>query len=347
MLTLGIETSCDETAVAVVEGVSPTLPIKVLSSVVASSEEMHVRTGGIVPEVAAREQLRSIIPVIQEALVKAQKQARDMEAIAVTVGPGLIGSLLVGVETAKILAYVWGKSIIPVNHLIAHLYANWLGQEVPEFPAVGLVVSGGHTDLVLMEGHPSTSSGQAVIKLLGRTRDDAAGECFDKGARLLGLPYPGGPAVAKMATKFQETNHKIQTKLPRPMINDDNYDFSFSGLKTALRSVRQAQDKLAQDKTAELAYELQEAIAEVLVAKVVKAVEEFKPKSVLLGGGVAANSRLRQLLELKMKNEKCKVYIPEPKLCTDNAASIAAVAYYNCSPIPWQSIKVDPSLEIV
>jgi N6-L-threonylcarbamoyladenine synthase len=334
MRILAIETSCDETACAVIEGVGANKPISILSNVVASSEEMHRQTGGIIPEVAAREQLRSIIPVIQESIASSLGSigSTGIDAIAVTAGPGLIGSLLVGVETAKALAYAWEKPIIPVNHLIAHLYANFVS-EIPKFPAVGLVVSGGHTDLVLMEGH-------GKLRLLGRTRDDAAGECFDKCARLLGLPYPGGPAVAKMATKFQITNSKLQIKLPRPLIQKNTYDFSFSGLKTAV-----ARTKIGNK--AELAHEIQEAIVEVLVERVVRAVREFRPKSVLLGGGVAANTRLRESLNEKLKMLNAKLFIPEPNLCTDNAAMIGTAACYNYSPTPWQEVKADPGLEIV
>ena len=328
MRILAIETSCDETAAAVIEGGSSNEPIKVLSNIVASSEEMHQKTGGIVPEVAAREQLKAIMPVIDEAM------RGEVDAIAVTVGPGLVGSLLVGVETARALAYAWDKRIIPVNHLIAHLYANWVN-DVPEFPAVGLVVSGGHTDLVLMQDH-------GKLKLLGRTRDDAAGECFDKSARILGLPYPGGPAIAAEAAKLQITRNKKQTKLPRPLMQEKTYDFSFSGLKTAL--LRQSAD---QGKPAELAYELQEAIVEVLVSKVMRAVEEFRPKSVLLGGGVAANLRLREELDARLQMADSRLFIPPVELCTDNAVSIGATADYNYAPLSWQEIKVDPELEIV
>ncbi|MBI4034959.1 MAG: tRNA (adenosine(37)-N6)-threonylcarbamoyltransferase complex transferase subunit TsaD [Candidatus Chisholmbacteria bacterium] len=355
MRILSIETSCDETAGAVIKGVSPTQPVKVLSSVVASSEEMHKKTGGIVPEIAAREQLKCIIPVVRAAVQSVKSKAQNIDAIAVAVGPGLVGSLLVGVETARSLAYAWEKPIIPVNHLVAHLYANFVGessklktqrakqqvksQNIPEFPAIGLVVSGGHTDLVVMEGHPSTSSGQVAIKLLGRTRDDAAGECFDKCARILGLPYPGGPAIAAEAAKRKAKSEKRKIKLPRPLMQESIYDFSFSGLKTAVARIKI-------DNKTELAYEIQEAIVEVLVERVMRAVEEFRPKSVLLGGGVAANSRLRESLSAKLKRQSAKLFIPEPELCTDNAVVIGAAAYYNYRPTPWQKIRVNPGWEI-
>jgi N6-L-threonylcarbamoyladenine synthase len=338
MIILGIETSCDETAAAVVEDGR-----KVLSNAVASSVELHQKTGGIIPEIAAREQSKCIVPVINEALAQSpstKNQApKEIDAIAVTVGPGLIGSLLVGVETAKTLAYVWKKPIIPINHLQAHLYANWLEEKTPQFPTIGLVVSGGHTDLVLMKGH-------GKIKWLGGTRDDAAGECFDKAARVLGLGYPGGPAISAAAKKFQISNSKSQIKLPRPMIKEDNFDFSFSGLKTSV--LRQAQDKLSERKRALLSYEIQEAITDVLVAKTIHAAKKYQVKSILLAGGVAANERLREKFnsQLSILHSSFQFWCPPPKLCTDNAAYIACCAYFNYQPIPWQKIKVEPSLRI-
>ena len=342
MKILAIETSCDETAAAVIEGVAVTKPVRILSNVVASSEEMHRQTGGIVPEVASREQLKAIIPVLDQALAEARISKSEIrnkiDAVAVTVGPGLIGSLLVGVETARALAYAWNKPLIPVNHLVAHLYANWVGA-VPELPAVGLVVSGGHTELVLMKDH-------GKLELLGRTRDDAAGEGFDKCARLLGLPYPGGPAIAAAAAKILKRSDLVGKQqsptLPRPLIRENTYDFSFSGLKTALRLA-----SLAQGKPRELAHEVQEAIVEVLVERVVRAVEEFRPRSVLLGGGVAANLRLREELDHRCQMLDLRLFIPPKELCTDNAVMIGAAAFYNYSPIPWQKVKANPGLEIV
>ena len=225
---LGIETSCDETAAAVIENGT-----KILSNVVASSVDMHAETGGIIPENAARQQIKSIIPVISSALKKANVNKKDIDAIAVTYGPGLIGSLLVGIETAKTLSLLWKKPIIPVNHLVAHIYGNWLTEKgIPKFPALALVVSGGHTDLVLMKKH-------GEMKWIGGTRDDAAGEAFDKSARLLGLPYPGGPAISAEADKYLANNSKAGLKFfPRPMISENNFDWSFSGLKTAVLNER-------------------------------------------------------------------------------------------------------------
>jgi N6-L-threonylcarbamoyladenine synthase len=312
----------------------------VISSVVASSEEMHKKTGGIVPEVAAREQVRSIIPVVKQAVYDSGLKIQELEAVAVTMGPGLIGSLLVGIETARALAYAWKKPIIPVNHLTAHLYANWVTQKtIPGFPAVGLVVSGGHTDLVLMKSHKK-------LEWLGGTRDDAAGECFDKCSRLLGLGYPGGPAIAKKVMEGRIKDGEVKIDLPRPLKNSQDYDFSFSGLKTAVaRQVAKVAN--VSEVSGALADEIQEAIVEVLVAKVVRAVEEFRPKSVLLGGGVAANLRLSELLNKKLKAQKVKLFIPPPELCVDNAIMIAAAAFYRGKMKKWEKVKVNPGLEIV
>ncbi len=349
MRLLGIETSCDETAAAVIED-----GVKILSNVVASSIEFHTKTGGIIPEVAAREQLKCIITVIQEAIEKGCGKkisslshfSPPIDGIAVTVGPGLIGSLLVGVETAKTLAYAWKKPIIPINHLQAHLYANWIKtndkqkrtkNKEPNFPAIGLVVSGGHTDLVLMKNHRQ-------IKWLGGTRDDAAGECFDKCGRLLGLPYPGGVAISSAAQNFNPTSLR-KIHLPRPMINNDNFDFSFSGLKTAV--LKQIQIKFSPDQKLELAYEIQEAITDVLVAKTLKAVKKYHVKSLLLAGGVVANPRLREKFQLAVKKfNSLTLFVPPPLLCTDNAVFVASCGYFNFYPSPWQKIQADSSLRI-
>ena len=345
MLILGIESSCDETAAAVVENGE-----KILSNVVATSAEMHAKTGGIIPEQAARQQIKSILPVIDDALKKSGKRSAEIDAIAVTVGPGLIGSLLVGVETAKALSFLWKKPLVPVNHLAAHIYANWLHQnsklktqssKLPKFPALALVVSGGHTDLVLMKGH-------GKLKWIGGTRDDAAGEAFDKTARLLGLPYPGGPAISNEAEKYLSKNTQSLTLFPRPMIDEKNYDWSFSGLKTSvLREVKSR--RLRAREVRAISAEIQEAIADVLVEKTLRAVNKYRPKSLLLAGGVAANSRLRDKFKLKIENSKLKIdfYVPPPSLCTDNAAYIAVFANFNYQPVLWKKVSVDPQLTIV
>ena len=331
MIILGIETSCDETAAAIVKDGQT-----VLSSVIASSQEMHSKTGGIIPEQAAREQIKSIIPVIEQSMENGKWKMENIDAIGVTVGPGLIGSLLVGVETARTFAWVWDKPLIPVNHLIGHLYANWT-DNTPTLPAIALVVSGGHTDIVLVKNHQS-------IEWLGGTRDDAAGECFDKCARLLGLGFPGGPAISKAAAQWKGTN---TLKLPRPLANEDNFDFSFSGLKTAVSREVNKWEK------ATLAYEIQEAITDVLVHKTLNAIKRYKVETLLVAGGVAANSRLREKFKFKIKNLKLpservqiNLHIPPPNLCTDNATMIAAAAFYNYKPIPWQEVQAIPSLQI-
>lgn len=355
MIILGIESSCDETAAAIVKDGQT-----ILSSVVASSLAMHEKTGGIIPEVAAREQIKCIVPVIEESIKSAKsiKGIKSIDAIAVTYGPGLIGSLLVGIETAKTLAYIWNKPIIPVNHLVGHLYANWLSDNKeqttknkvePEFPALALVVSGGHTDLVLMKDHDQ-------IEWIGGTRDDAAGECFDKCARLLELGYPGGPAISAAAKKCKIENVKCKITLPRPMINEKNFDFSFSGLKTAVMNrVKEQECKRVKVNVNEMAYELQEAICDVLVYKTLKAAEKFRVKSLLLAGGVSANQRLREKFKLSLSrlprvkprgSSTLSLFVPPAQLCTDNAAYIAACAFYHHQVKPWQEITPDPSLTI-
>lgn len=327
MTILGIETSCDETAAAVVKDGA-----FVLSNIVASSQDIHQRYGGVVPEHAARAQLSSIIPVVHEALRKASVKKDDINAISVTFGPGLIGSLLVGVETAKTLSVVWKKPIVPVNHLLAHFYA----EPPPSFPWVGLLVSGGHTDLIL-----STDHGEWTY--LGGTRDDAAGEAFDKTARLLNLSYPGGPAIADLAQRGNPAAFKI----PRPMIDDDGLDFSFSGLKTAVSRITFAQH-LDNQQRADLAASIQEAIVDTLVAKVVRAVSLHHVEGVVVAGGVAANERLRQKLALALSEipRPSILHVPPPILCTDNAVMVAAFAHFNFHPVPWEKIDVEPNLSL-
>ncbi len=339
MKVLGIETSCDETAAAVVENGAT-----ILSSIVASSAEIHVKTGGIIPEQAARAQIQSLLPVIEAALKKAGIELKDVDSIAVTTGPGLIGSLLVGVETAKVLSFFYKKPIIPVNHLVGHIYANWLSDN-PSFPCLALVVSGGHTDLVLMKNH-------GELNKIGATRDDAAGEAFDKTARLLGLPYPGGPAIEKDADIYFKINPNSNSQklnlFPRPMIEENNFDWSFSGLKTAVMREVESKHSITTSERSELAAQVQEAIVDVLITKSLKAIKKYKPKSFLLSGGVAANKRLKKKfgLALKQSKLKTKLYVPEPKLCTDNASYIASCAFFNPSITPWKNVYANPQLTI-
>lgn len=318
MKILGIETSCDETAVAVIEDGT-----KILSSVISSSADIHIKSGGIIPENAARKQIEFMVPVLQKAMVGFKPS--DIDAIAVTAGgPGLIGSLLVGVETAKTLAHVWEKPIVPVPHLLAHVYANWLNNTNPEFPALVLTVAGGHTDLILMKDH-------GVFEIVGGTRDDAAGETFDKAARLIGLPYPGGPSIQKEAVGGDPT----KVKLPRPMIGSNDFDFSFSGLKSAI-SREVAKNEFSKS---DIAASVQEAIADILTKKTLDAAKHYKVKNILVAGGVAANLRLRELLTEK---SNVPVLIPPIGLCTDNATFIASYAFFNFRPMNIDKIDAIP-----
>jgi N6-L-threonylcarbamoyladenine synthase len=302
MKILAIETSCDETAAAVVEDGR-----KILSNQIASQVEIHARYGGVVPEVASRQHLLSIIPIVKQAM--AGVSWGELAGIAVTIGPGLAGSLLVGVNVAKAAALAHNLPLIGVNHLEGHLYANWLGNEEIAFPAVCLIVSGGHSDLVLMRGHGDYA-------VLGRTRDDAAGEAFDKASRILGLGYPGGPAIEQAA---QAGTASIP--LPRAWLKGSD-DFSFSGLKTALLRLAEA-GRISS--AADAAASFQEAVVDVLVSKTIAVAKERRARQVLLAGGVASNARLRQRFR---EGSPLPVLVPPPILCTDNAAMIAACGYY-------------------
>lgn len=340
MIILGIETSCDETGAALIEGGEENEKVKLLFNVVASSLPLHKTTGGIIPEIAAREQVKYIIPVIKACLEKLKNPKQEIDAIAVTVGPGLIGSLLVGVETARAFSYIWKKPIIPVNHLFGHIYANWIESKNKKniaFPVIALIVSGGHTDLVLIRNHKD-------IKWLGGTRDDAAGEAFDKTGRLLDLPYPGGPYIEKMAEDIKNDVYNF----PRPMINSGDFDFSFSGLKTAvLREVEKIGiEKLNENVKRNISFSMQEAIFDVLIKKTLSACKLYGAKSILLGGGVAANQKLRDRLEKSTNNELSGVHfhVPPINLCTDNGAMIAAAAFFNHEEADWKNIKANPEL---
>lgn len=333
MIILGIETSCDETSASVVRNGR-----EILSQVISSSLDIHTLTGGVIPEVAAREQIKAMLPVLEQALSEANLKPQDLDAIAVTAGPGLIGSLLVGVETAKTLSLVWNKPIIPINHLPGHLYANWLTEgEEPKFPAIGLVISGGHTDLVLMKKHGD-------VEFIGGTRDDAAGEAFDKTARLLGLPYPGGPSISKAALEW--SGEKSIT-LPRPLLDEKSFEFSFSGLKTAvLREVNKLNEiGQLEENISQVAHEVQEAIVEVVVRKTLSAVKQYTVQTLLIAGGVAANSRLKERFQDSVPSNVV-LHIPSPKLCTDNATFIASCAFFNQKTTPWSEVNANPSLQI-
>ncbi|HEY3333823.1 MAG TPA: tRNA (adenosine(37)-N6)-threonylcarbamoyltransferase complex transferase subunit TsaD [Candidatus Limnocylindrales bacterium] len=324
-LLLAIESSCDETGIALVEDGR-----RIHANVVASQVALHAATGGIVPEVAARAHLRWIVPALDEALAVAGVGVADVDGIAVTSGPGLAGSLLVGINFAKTLAWAHRKPLVGVNHLEGHVYAVWLldpgedPREAPAFPLVALVVSGGHTFLAEMRDH-------LTYRLLGTTVDDAAGEAFDKVGRLLGLGYPGGPAIAAAAERATARNRVF----PRAWMGD-SYDFSFSGLKTAARRIIAearaeaglpadgVEAPLPDDLLAELAWGFQDAVVDVLARKTIRAAEETGAAGIVLGGGVAANEALRARIGVGAEARGIRVTLPRPGLCTDNGAMIGA-----------------------
>ncbi len=334
---LGIETSCDETAVAVVE--RGTL---VRSSVVSSQVEQHARYGGVVPEVAGRAHVQQLVPVLAEALATAGIEGTDVEAVAATTGPGLVGSLLVGVSSAKALSLVWGVPFVSVNHLEAHLYASFLEEPDLEMPLVVLLVSGGHTMLVLMEGH-------GRYRLLGSTLDDAAGEAYDKVARYLGLGYPGGPAIDALSvdgdpTAFDYPRAMVQEN-PDTLPDDRRYAFSFSGLKTAVvNHVRNEPDA----PTADVAASFQAAVVDALVTKARWAVEATGAVGACLGGGVAANSLLRERFAAMCDGAGVRAFVPSRAMCTDNAAMVAAAGWWRLQsdgPSPLD-VGADPNLSL-
>jgi len=320
MTILAIETSCDETAAAVIRNG------RIVSNVVASQAALHSRYGGVVPEVAAREHLPTMIPVIELALKNAKLGLNSIDTVAVTKGPGLATSLSVGIDTAKALGTALGIPVLPVNHMEAHIYANFIdpkaaAQTAKIFPALVLVVSGGHTVLVLMRGH-----GQ--YQIVGETVDDAAGEAFDKSAKLLGLGYPGGPQISRLA----ELGDPEAFNFPRPMIKSQNLNFSYSGLKTAVMYAVEdwkiMNGKISAQVKRDLAASVQRAILDTLVAKTEMAIAKYRPKTIMLGGGVAANRLLRQEFSALAKKRQLKVGIPLPEHCTDNAAMIGLAAHY-------------------
>ncbi|HEY4633653.1 MAG TPA: tRNA (adenosine(37)-N6)-threonylcarbamoyltransferase complex transferase subunit TsaD [Candidatus Limnocylindrales bacterium] len=326
-VVLAVESSCDETGIAVVAG-----PRRIVANVVATQVAIHAATGGIVPEVAARAHLRWIVPVLDEAVTEAGVGWGDIDAIGVTYGPGLAGSLLVGINFAKALAWVHDRPLVPVNHLEGHVYAAWLqdpdegDRPEPVFPLVALVVSGGHTFLAEMSDH-------LTYRLLGTTVDDAAGEAFDKVGRLLGLGYPGGPAIQRAA----EDAVRRDVTFPRAWMGD-SYDFSFSGLKTAARRIvaetRGAEgiapddpdSPLPEAMTAELAWGFQDSVVDVLATKTIRAASALGARSIVLGGGVAANAALRERLSGEAEALALPLIVPRPGLCTDNGAMIGAAA---------------------
>lgn len=348
MNILAIETSCDETAASVISSKNDVLDVR--STIISSQVELHAKWGGVVPNLAAREHTKNILPVLTEALDTANTSPDDIDLIAVTQGPGLIPALLIGTNAAKALAYAWEKPLLGLHHIEGHIYANFIRRNTNEsnepplaFPILALVVSGGHTQLVLMKEH-------CHYEIIGETQDDAVGEAFDKAARLLGLPYPGGPAISAEAEKYGKRITKNETdnskksnaydlKLPRPMLHSGNYNFSFSGIKTAvLYAVREFQkenglskdDSLPEDFVQEVAHEFQEAVTEVLISKTIKAAREYGAQTILLAGGVSANTQLREELATAIANDLPSVSFSLPSLqhCLDNAAMIAAAAAF-------------------
>lgn len=311
-LILAIESSCDETSASVVENGDT-----VLSNIVASQIKSHMRFGGVVPEIASRHHVEQITQIIEEAMEEADVTYEDLAGVAVTEGPGLVGALLIGVNAAKAIAYAHKLPLIAVNHMAGHIYANKFVHTM-RFPLMALVVSGGHTELVYMAEDGS-------YEIVGETRDDAAGEAYDKIGRVLGLPYPGGKAIDQMAHEGQDVYN-----FPRAMIKEDNYDFSFSGLKSAfINKVHNAQQKGEELNNNDLAASFQASVVEVLVTKTLRAAKEYRVKQLLLAGGVAANKGLREALTKAMKEElpEVELVIPPLSLCGDNAAMIGAAGF--------------------
>jgi N6-L-threonylcarbamoyladenine synthase len=328
---LAIETSCDETAAAVVKNGR-----RVLSNVISSQIEIHQKYGGVVPEIASRKHIENINIIIDRALKESKKTFNDIHAIAVTYGPGLVGALLVGINSAKGLSFALKKPLIAVNHIEGHISANYISHEDLEPPFMSLIVSGGHTHLVKVEDY-------GKYRVLGRTRDDAAGEAFDKIARSLQLGYPGGPLIDKIA----KSGYKEAIDFPRAYLEEDSFDFSFSGLKSAvLNHINNSKQKGIELNIPDIAASFQEAVVEVLVNKTLKASEQYDLDKIVLAGGVASNNRLRELFNLKLNNKK--LYYPDKILCTDNAAMIGSSAYYKYLNKDFSNFKLNavPNLEL-
>jgi N6-L-threonylcarbamoyladenine synthase len=368
MYILAIETSCDETAAAIIKisGQGANITLKILSNVVASQIALHSKYGGIIPEVAARAHIEQMLPVLQQAIKEASVAPGQIDLIGVTNGPGLITSLLVGVETTKVLSWLNHKPLLGINHLAGHFYAAFinlfLGQEKLNggevFPAVGLIVSGGHTELVLMKDWHS-------FKKIGQTLDDAAGECFDKVAKLLNLGYPGGPVIARRASQAKRSLKDFGLDLPRPMLSNPDYNFSFSGLKTAVLYLLQnkknnhyLQSPEREEFVNALCQEVQRAAIDVLVGKTLRAGLKYKAKSIILGGGVAANQELRTQMAKRVSGLRANLnfLVPPREFCTDNALMMAVATYFKWQKLTlaqkekakqsWQNIKVDPNLNL-
>ena len=324
---LGIETSCDDTSAAVIDN-----SFHIYSNII-SSQSIHEKFGGVVPELASREHIKGIMPIVDIALKEAKLSLNNIDAIAVSVNPGLIGSLLVGVSFAKGLAYSLGKPLIAVNHILGHVFANFLEQPEIEFPFMALIVSGGHTELVKFISFDN-------FEIMGRTVDDAAGEAFDKIGKLLNLPFPGGPEIDNLA----KNGNKNAISFPLPMIKQANYDFSFSGLKTsAALYIQQNKINTNNENLCDFAASFQNAIVQVLFRKTISAIKENNIKTVLLAGGVAANSELRNVFDnFANKHDLC-VFYPSEELCTDNAAMIAAASVFKYEKKQFADLNLNAS----
>ena len=369
---LAIETSCDETAVSILQSKNGFL--KILSSEISSQVKLHAKWGGVVPNLAAREHVKNITPIFELALKNASIDMETIDLIAITEGPGLIPALMVGNNFAKTLAYLWKKPLLGIHHIEGHIYANFVREMTNDklqitnkiqkskilnhksnilFPTLCLVVSGGHTQLVLMKNH-------LQYEIIGQTLDDAVGEAFDKVARILNIGYPGGPCVAQWATKFKISNLKFQIKFPRPMINKQGFNFSFSGLKTAVLYETKKHPNLLGDKKyiSAVCHEFQQATIDVLVSKTLKAAEKYKPKTIMLAGGVSANKELREQMSLAVKKfmpNACYI-IPDTSLTGDNAAMIASAAAFRWQKMSeakkkktlngWKTLQPDANLKL-
>lgn len=375
-IIIAIETSCDETSVSVLKSSGNSL--KILSNEISSQVKLHAKFGGVVPNLAAREHVKNIVPIFELALKNAGVSMNDVDFIAVTEGPGLIPALMVGANFAKTLAYLWEKPLLGIHHIEGHIYANFVGEMTNDkfqitkakklmklkanediLPVLCLVVSGGHTQLVLMKNH-------LQYEIIGQTLDDAVGEAFDKVARILNIGYPGGPIVARWATQVEsqkskvESNSKYDMHFPRPMLNKNNFNFSFSGLKTAVLYETKKNPSLIKDKNyiSAVCNEFQQASIDVLVAKTIKAAEKYKPKTIMLAGGVSANAELRKQLGEAIKNNLSNVsyFVPDLSLTGDNAAMIAAAAAFRFSKMNdtqkkkvlsnWKTLQPDANLKL-
>jgi len=376
MLILAIETSCDETSAAIIKK-EPQFQPQIISSVVSSQVKIHSRWGGVVPNLAAREHLKNILPVLKEAFQKTNLTLNQIDCLAVTQGPGLVPALLIGVNAAKTISYLLKKPLLGIHHLEGHIYANFASHldqtslnasDQKIFPLLALLVSGGHTQLVLMKKHFN-------YQIIGQTRDDAAGEAFDKVAKILNLPYPGGPQLSNLAQKTKPEDFEIikkiagkKIKFPLPMEKSGDLDFSFSGLKTAvLYTTNELQKKYLFYKKQKtnlswnsvkrvIGFEFEEAVTEILTKKTLTAIEKYHPKSLVLAGGVAANQKLRKKFQAISSQKKLPLFVPPINLCQDNAAMIGIAAALRCEQMGmekiktlkknWQTLQADPNLKL-